>query len=91
MQVEHDPKRHRFFLRLPTGAAMLAYAPVGERRLELFSTYVPAQERGRGLAAMLVEAAVGYARAEGYRIVPTCWYVAQWIRAHPEHLDLIAA
>jgi uncharacterized protein len=41
------------------------------------------------VAGQLVEAAVGYARREGLRIIPSCWYVAQWIRQHPEHADLL--
>jgi predicted GNAT family acetyltransferase len=89
MQIEHDSKNHRFVAQLPSGAAMLAYAPAGPGVLELYSTYVPAPERGRGIGAQLVEAAIGHARTEGFRIIPTCWYVAQWIREHPEHADLV--
>jgi hypothetical protein len=58
--------------------------------VEFYSTFVPPADRGRGLAARLVQAAVEYARAEGLRIIPSCWYVAQWMRAHPEHADLLA-
>jgi len=90
MSVEHDPAAHRFTLAASTGTAVLAYAPAGAKVLELYSTYVPPGDRGRGIAARLVQAAVAYARAEGCRIVPSCWYVAQWLRHHPEHADLVA-
>jgi len=43
------------------------------------------------VAGRLVEAGLAWARAEGVRIIPTCWFVAQWVRAHPEHADLLAA
>jgi predicted GNAT family acetyltransferase len=91
MLIEHDAEGHRFLMELPSGTAMLAYAPSGDAILELYSTYVPAAARGKGVAAALVEAALAYARAEGCRVVPSCWYVAQWIRRHPEHADLLAA
>lgn len=91
MQVEHDQHAGRFSLALPTGKGVLAYTPRGEKTLEFYSTYVPAADRGRGAAARLVEAGLAYARAAGYRVVPTCWYVRQWVRAHPEYEDLIAA
>jgi uncharacterized protein len=91
MHVEHDPNARRFTVALPGGAAVLAYAPRGDAVLEFFSTYVPPAHRGRGVAARLVEAGLDYARAQGCRVVPTCWYVRQWMRAHPEYEDLLAA
>jgi predicted GNAT family acetyltransferase len=90
MSIEHDAQAHRFTLRVPSGIATLSYSPAGPGVLDLFSTYVPGSDRGRGYAALLVEAAVGYARGEGLRIIPTCWYVAHWIQRHPEHADLLS-
>jgi uncharacterized protein len=90
MSVEHDPASHRFTVAGTGGTAVLAYAPAGSDVLELYSTYVPPTDRGRGIADKLVQAAVEYARAEGLRIIPSCWYVAVWLRRHPEHADLIA-
>jgi uncharacterized protein len=91
VQIHHDVEAHRFEARLAAGTAVLAYAPAGEGVLEIYSTYVPAAARGQGVAAGLVEAALAYARAGGYRVIPSCWYVAVWIRRHPEHADLLAA
>jgi predicted GNAT family acetyltransferase len=90
MSVEHDRVSHRFTVAASGGTAVLAYAPAGSGRVELYSTFVPPSDRGRGIAARLVQAAVEYARAEGLRIIPSCWYVAQWLRHHPEHADLVA-
>ncbi len=58
--------------------------------LEVYSTFVPPGDRGKGVAARLVEAALGHARSEGLRIIPSCWYVARWIEQHPEHADLLS-
>ncbi len=91
MSVEHDTASHRFTVAASSGTAVLSYTPAGSDLLDLYSTYVPPADRGRGLAASLVEAAVRYARDQGFRIIPSCWYVAQWIRRHPEHADLLAA
>ena len=90
MHVEHDRITHRFLAQVPSGTAVLAYVPAGPGLLELYSTYVPAPDRGRGTGGRLVEAALSYAREEGMRVIPTCWYVAQWIREHPESADLLA-
>lgn len=90
MSVHHDRETRRFTLTAPSGTAELAYQPARPGVLELYSTYVPPADRGRGIASRLVEAAVHHARTEGLRIIPTCWYVARWMRQHPEHADLIS-
>lgn len=88
--VVHDAKALRFRMELPGGVAELAYVPMSDTVLDFYSTWVPAAERGRGVAARLVTAALAHARDRGYRIVPSCWYVRRWIDAHPEQRDLLA-
>lgn len=53
-------------------------------------TLVPDQIGGRGVAARLVAAFVADARAQGFRIVPACSYVAAAFARHPEWGDLLA-
>lgn len=53
-------------------------------------TLVPAEIGGRGVAARLVAALVADARAQGFRIVPACSYVAAAFERHPEWADLLA-
>jgi hypothetical protein len=47
--------------------------------------------RGQGLAAVLVRQALDDVRSTGTRVVPACWYVAEFITANPEYADLLAA
>ena len=53
-------------------------------------TLVPPAIGGRGVAARLVEALVADARAEGFRIDPTCSYVEAQFRRHPDWAELRA-
>jgi predicted GNAT family acetyltransferase len=46
--------------------------------------------RDQGLGAELVRGALDDARAEGWSVVPQCWYVAQFLDEHPECADLRA-
>jgi predicted GNAT family acetyltransferase len=46
--------------------------------------------RGQGIAGELVRRALDDAREAGRRVVAQCWYVAQFIREHPEYADLVA-
>lgn len=90
MNIEHDVAARRFASRLESGTAVLSYDLRSDGVLDLYSTFVPQSGRGRGTAAALVQAAMEYARAEGYRVIPSCSYVAAWLRAHPDQADLIA-
>jgi predicted GNAT family acetyltransferase len=54
-------------------------------------TEVDPAHRGRGLGAVLVRGALDDVRTTGRRVVPRCWYVAQFIDDHPEYSDLRAA
>jgi uncharacterized protein len=81
--VEHDPDHSRFVVRLPDGEAELLYAPFGDDVLDLQHTEVPPSGRGKGVGDALVRAALGYARAQGLRVMATCPYVQKWLRRHP--------
>ena len=51
-------------------------------------TEVQPEFQGRGLATILVAEALRATRAEGLRIVPTCWMVAEYIDKNPEYADI---
>jgi predicted GNAT family acetyltransferase len=88
-RVVHDPRDLRFRVELPGGVAELAYVPLSDSVLDLYSTWVPPEERGRGVADRLVRAALALAREKRLRVVPSCWYVRRWMEAHPEQADLL--
>ena len=54
-------------------------------------TQIESSLRGQGLGARLVQAALDDVRANGDRVVARCWYVAEFIDAHPSYRDLLAA
>ena len=53
-------------------------------------TLVPTEIGGKGVAARLVAALIADARAQGFRVVPACSYVAAAFARHPEWSDLKA-
>jgi predicted GNAT family acetyltransferase len=53
-------------------------------------TLVPRELEGRGIAARLVERLIADARAEGFKILPTCSYVVVAFKRHPEWADVHA-
>ena len=46
--------------------------------------------RGQGYGDVLVQGALDRIRPTGLKVVPTCWFVAQFIDANPDYQDLLA-
>lgn len=68
--------------------AVCAYRRQGDT-LVLHHTEVPPALQGQGIAAVLVHAALDWARAERLQVRPVCSYVAAYMRRHPDTLDLL--
>jgi uncharacterized protein len=84
-EVQHDEPHKRFVIALDGGPAFLSYAFATDRTLDLRSTFVPITSRERGVGERLVVHALEYARDRGYRVIPTCWFVARVLERHPEY------
>ncbi|HBK46274.1 MAG TPA: GNAT family N-acetyltransferase [Xanthomonadaceae bacterium] len=87
--IEHDRAIRRFELEVEGHRAELQYR-LGGGRLAIVHTGVPTAIGGRGIAARLVEAAVGFAREQGLRVVPECSYAEAFFRRHPQYGDVLA-
>jgi predicted GNAT family acetyltransferase len=47
--------------------------------------------RGQGLAGQLVQRALDDADADNRTVVPSCWFVAEYIENHPRYKELVAS
>ena len=90
MDVQHDSKRHRFFLDVTGGTAELSYRPIDAHMIDLVHTGVPEEAAGQGIAGKLATAAFAWARQNGMKLVVTCPFVAKWLERHPEQRDLVS-
>ncbi len=59
--------------------------------VEIPHTEIDPPRRGRGLGAELVRGSLACIRADGASVVPSCPFVADYLAAHPEDQDLLAA
>jgi len=64
--------------------AYLRYTKNGESEVDLFTTVVPSSMEGKGVAKLLVRAAIDFARDSNLSVVPTCWYVDGYLKRHPQ-------
>ncbi|MDB5622748.1 MAG: N-acetyltransferase [Devosia sp.] len=91
VQRENGTDGGRYVMQLDGGAeAEMTYRTGPNGAMVIDHTGVPRQFEGQGIAARLVNAAIGDARAEGFKITPLCSYVAAQFRRHPEWADLRA-
>ena len=91
VQREEGPTRGRYVIRLAPGAeAEMTYAMQPGGPMVIDHTGVPSEYEGRGIARLLVDAAITDAREQGFKITPVCSYVAAQFRRHLEWADLRA-
>jgi predicted GNAT family acetyltransferase len=88
LAIRHEPQARRFAAEVGGKTAYLSYRELDGRILDLDHTFVPSEHRGGGLASQLTVHALHYARERGYRVVPSCPFVAAYIERHPEYRDL---
>ena len=89
-QVRHNPAESRYeILRDGRVVGIADYVDRGDV-LVFHHTEIDAALRGNGLGEQLVAAALDDVRARGRTILPTCWFVAQFVDEHAAYGDLLA-
>ncbi len=58
--------------------------------LRILSTYVPPEQRGRGLAELLVREAIKIAGEENLKIEPVCSYALYYFIKYKQERDILA-
>lgn len=86
--VVHNPAASRYEATVDGHLAVAEYTLDGPRQT-FTHTFVPGELRGRGIAELLVRAALEDARTAGRRIVPQCSYVARFVSRHAEYEALV--
>ncbi len=84
MPVTHNPALGRYELETDHGLAVAVYRQQGDR-LIFTHTEVPPADEGKGIGSRLVRGALDDARERGFRIVPACSFVVDFVRRHPEY------
>ena len=88
-EVVHEPARGRFVDRSEGSESQLIYITGGEGLVEFQSTWVDPSARGCGVGEALVLAGLEWAKGEGLKVIPTCWFVRTVVGRHPEYRSLL--
>jgi len=84
--VNHDPGARQFTTEVEGSRAHLDYTLTGSV-MTITHTRVPEAIGGRGIAAELMRAALGAARASGWSVRAACSYAAAYLARHPQETD----
>ena len=87
--VINSAARQRYELHADGGVAVAYYEPRGQQ-IAFTHTVVPERLQGRGLASILIKAALADVRERGLKVIAECPFVARYIERHPEERDLLA-
>lgn len=88
-KVTHDKKNHKFTITTDDLESYLSYKPEGKKIINFYSTYVPQELRGKGIAAILVEHGLQYAVKNKMHVIPSCSYVSTYIDRNEKYKELV--
>jgi uncharacterized protein len=91
LDVQRDDARHMYRAGTEGGEAVLAFAEAGPGVLDFRHTQVPEAAQGKGVGDELVRQALEDVRERGLKVIPTCPFVAAYVRRHPEYRDRVTA
>ncbi len=89
LDIRHEEAAHRFVATAEGIDAVLEYHAVDAHTLDYDHTFVPPAMRGGGIASQLTEYALRYAQDHGFKVIPSCPFVARYIERHPEFASLV--
>lgn len=77
--VIHQQEEGRFVVQQAGQEATLAYS-LADNKINFYSTFVPPEFRGQGIAEKLVRTGIAWAKEQGYEMSASCWYAAKFLK-----------
>ena len=88
--LAHEAEASRYSLLIDGELIATADYAVRGETVAITRVFTRPTHRGRGLAAVVTEFAVDSIVADGRKVVPMCWYAAEWFELHPERAAALA-
>ena len=89
MEIIHDKEHNKFYLIKDGMESNVKYSMRDEKTIEYWRVYVPSEQRGKGQAAELAEAALNYAMQNNLSVIPSCSYMESYISRNDKFKDLV--
>lgn len=86
----HEPDARRYVLRIDGEIIAVADYTISGNSISFHHTYTNPRERKHGYAAEIVKFAIDDVESTtSLRVLPMCWYVAQWFEKNPDRAGLL--
>lgn len=89
LKINHDKEAQKFSLTIDGKDSSVLYRMTINKTMNIYRTYVPPEQRNKGLAAKIVKAALDYAVENNLKVIPTCSYTDYFIQQNKEYESLI--
>ena len=87
LEVTHNPAKNRFETWIDGQLSKLDYSEDSDT-IVMMHVGVHPEHRGQGVAGMVTQVALEYAKSKSLRVIPMCSYVGAYIRRNPEYIEL---
>ncbi len=81
--IQHDQEAGKFIYEQDGKRSYLTYTIDGDA-MDFQHTYVPPALRGQSIASKIVRYGLEYAQKHGYKVNPSCPFVASYMNQHSE-------
>ena len=89
-EFSHEQDAHRYVLRIDGAIVAVVDYAINGNQISFRHTFTNPAHRNKGYAAEVVEFAVDDVdRNSSYRVIPMCWYVADWFALHKDRQALL--
>ena len=86
-KVTDNTAHSRYELAMEGAVAFIDHVKEGDA-VAFMHTEVPEAMAGKGIGSKLVRSALDDARSRGFKVVPRCPFVREYIERHPEYQDI---
>lgn len=90
LQVVHNAVANRFEMDIEGKKALVNYQKRGADTYNLYHAEVPPEFEGRGFGSLLVKGVLEQIKTDGKLFIPTCPFIAAYVRRHPEYQEFLA-
>ncbi|MCW8329905.1 N-acetyltransferase [Photobacterium sp. SDRW27] len=88
--VEHDREKHEYRMEVSPGVYALVTYREEDNVLHLTYSEVPSSMRGQGIGSILMDKVLSQIQSEGYRVLPVCGFISNYIAEHEKWHPLLA-
>jgi predicted GNAT family acetyltransferase len=89
VQVRDNPPENRYEAALDGRVVGFSEYELQADRIRFLHTEVDPSLEGRGIGSALARAVLDRARAEQWKVVARCPFIAKYVERHPEYQSLI--